>query len=112
MVDDWDELGDGGRIFNQIPPVQYEIGWANLGMAGEAYVTSVIYDLDVLRRYLTERVDGDALIIVLGDHQPSACASAWTSRRGRWRRSCRSCWRCFPARVRVRRDRRSAGACG
>jgi hypothetical protein len=41
-------------------------------MAGEAYVTSVIYDLDVLRRYLTERIDGDALIIVLGDHQPSA----------------------------------------
>jgi len=72
MVDEWDELGDGGRIFNQIPPVRYEIGWANLGMAGEAYVTSVIYDLDVLRRYLTERIDGDALIIVLGDHQPSA----------------------------------------
>jgi hypothetical protein len=41
-------------------------------MAGEAYVTSVIYDLDVLRRYITERIDDDTLMIVLGDHQPSA----------------------------------------
>ncbi len=72
LVDDWNELRDGGRVFNQIPPVRYEIGWTSLGKAGEAYVTSVIYDLDVLRRYIAERVDDDALIIVLGDHQPSA----------------------------------------
>jgi hypothetical protein len=72
MVDDWNLLTDGGRIFNRIPPVRYEIGWSNLDTAGEAYVTSVIYDLDVLRRYITERIDDDALMIVLGDHQPSA----------------------------------------
>jgi hypothetical protein len=72
LVDDWNELRDGGRIFNQLPPVRYEIGWTNLGQAGEAYVTSVIYDLDMLRRYLAERIEDDALIIVLGDHQPSA----------------------------------------
>ncbi len=28
--------------------------------------------MDVLRRYIAERVDGDALVILLGDHQPSA----------------------------------------
>ena len=72
MVDDWNELTNGGRIFNRILPVRYEIGWSNLDMAGEAYVTSVVYDLDVLRRYITERIDDDALMIVLGDHQPSA----------------------------------------
>jgi hypothetical protein len=72
VVDDWQKLTDGGRIFNEIPPVRYEIGWASLSNAGEAYVTSVIYDLDVLRRYLAERIDDDALVIVLGDHQPSA----------------------------------------
>jgi hypothetical protein len=73
VVDDWDRLYDGGRIFNnEIPPVRYDIGWANLGKAGEAYVTSVIYDLDVLRRYIAERIDDDALMILLGDHQPSA----------------------------------------
>jgi hypothetical protein len=72
MVDDWNLLTDGGRIFNRIPPVRYEIGWSNLDTAGEAYVTSVIYDLDVLRRYISERIDDDALIILLGDHQPSA----------------------------------------
>lgn len=72
LVDDWNDLRDGGRIFNQLQPVRYEIGWTNLGQAGEAYVTSVIYDLDMLRRYIAERIDDDALIIVLGDHQPSA----------------------------------------
>jgi len=72
LVDDWRKLADGGRIFNQLPPVRYEIGWANLASAGEAYLTSVIYDLDVVRRYLAERIDDDALVIVLGDHQPSA----------------------------------------
>ncbi len=72
MVDDWGRLGDGGRVFNELPPVRYEIGWGSLGKAGEAYVTSVIYDLDVLRRYIAERIDDDALMIVLGDHQPSA----------------------------------------
>ncbi len=72
LVADWNLLRDGGRIFNRIPPVRYEIGWSNLDMAGEAYVTSVIYDLDVLRRYITERIDDDTLMIVLGDHQPSA----------------------------------------
>ena len=72
LVTDWSRLADGGRIFNEIAPVRYEIGWTSLERAGEAYVTSVIYDMDVLRRYIAERIDDDALIIVLGDHQPSA----------------------------------------
>jgi hypothetical protein len=72
IVDDWQRLGDGGRIFNELSPVRYPVTWSTLGRGGEAYVASLIYDLDVLRRYLAERIDDDALVIVLGDHQPSA----------------------------------------
>ena len=53
-------------------PVRFPVTWSNLQEGGDAYITSVIYDMDVLRRYVAERVDGDALVILLGDHQPSA----------------------------------------
>jgi hypothetical protein len=72
LVDDWDRLRDGGAIFNALPPVLYPVTWSNLAVGGEAYVTSLIYDLEMLRRYLAERVADDALVIILGDHQPSA----------------------------------------
>ena len=72
IVDDWDRLRDGGAIFNDLDPVRYAVTWSNLQVGGDAYVTSLIYDLEVLRRYLVERVDDDALVIILGDHQPSA----------------------------------------
>jgi hypothetical protein len=72
FVDDWRRLDGGGRIFDELPPVRYPVTWSNLKDGGEAYVTSLLYDLDVVRRYLAERIDDDALVIVLGDHQPSA----------------------------------------
>jgi len=71
VVPDWDQL-DGGRIYNQQEPVRYAVTWSNLTNGGEAYVTSLIYDFEVLRRYVGERVAGGALVIILGDHQPSA----------------------------------------
>jgi hypothetical protein len=71
VVADWDQL-DGGRIYNRQEPVRYPVTWSNLTNGGEAYVTSLIYDFEVLRRYVGERVAGGALVIILGDHQPSA----------------------------------------
>ena len=72
LVEDWDRLRDGGAIFNDLPPVRYPVTWSNLGVGGEAYVTSLIYDLDMLRRYVAGRIADDTLVIILGDHQPSA----------------------------------------
>ena len=72
LVEDWERLRDGGAIFNDLPPIRYAVTWSNLQVGGDAYVTSLIYDLDVLRRYLVERIDDDTLVIILGDHQPSA----------------------------------------
>jgi hypothetical protein len=72
VVADWDRLADGGRIFTTLEPVRYPLTWSNLYEGGDAYVSSLAYDFEVLRRYLGERVKGGALVIILGDHQPSA----------------------------------------
>jgi hypothetical protein len=72
LVDDWDRLRDGGTIFDALPAVRYDVTWSTLERGGAAYVTSLIYDLEMLRRYVAERIAGDSLVIILGDHQPSA----------------------------------------
>jgi hypothetical protein len=55
------------------PPV-----WSNLG---PAYAQSVVYDLETLGAWLA-RLKGDALVIILGDHQPPGFISGekqpWT----------------------------------
>jgi hypothetical protein len=33
-------------------------------------VTSIIYDMTVLKSYLTQFINDDSLVIMLGDHQP------------------------------------------
>jgi hypothetical protein len=38
--------------------------------AAGAYGDALLYDLEVLRRYLADRVKDDTLVIILGDHQP------------------------------------------
>jgi hypothetical protein len=72
LVEEWDRLRDGGAIFNDQEPVRYPVTWSTLQDGGDAYVTSLLYDLEVLRRYLAQRIKDDALVIILGDHQPSA----------------------------------------
>jgi hypothetical protein len=69
VVDDWAQLGDGRR-FHDVVPRKFDITWSHLAEGGEAYVQSVLYDLEVLKRYLVQRVKRDALVIILGDHQP------------------------------------------
>jgi len=71
IVPDWDAIGDG-RIFAGLPAAHFPIGWTNLADAGDAYLHAVIYDLQVLVQYVVRFVPGDALVIVLGDHQPVA----------------------------------------
>lgn len=71
LVDDWSTLGDGD-VFNHLPTLRYAVRWPKFDGASEPYIRSVIYDFDVLRRYLADRVRDDSLIIILGDHQPVA----------------------------------------
>ena len=71
FIEDWSELGNG-RVFSVRPPVRFPINWSNLHQGAEAYLHSIAYDLRVVADYLTGFPAGDALVIVLGDHQPVA----------------------------------------
>jgi hypothetical protein len=70
-IDDWSTLGDGS-IYNALAPITYpELTWATQDRAGPAYARAIAYDLDVLAQYLTRFLEGKALVIALGDHQPT-----------------------------------------
>jgi len=69
LVSDWAQIGNGA-IYHSHPFKRAYLDWSNFSFAAEPYLTSIFYDLDVLRSYLTGFVHDDSLVIVLGDHQP------------------------------------------
>lgn len=69
VVRDWSRVGDGS-VFAGLPIQKYATTWPELEGASDAYAASLVYDLEVLRRYLADRVKDDTLVIILGDHQP------------------------------------------
>jgi hypothetical protein len=69
LVDDWAKLGNGA-IYRELETVRFPIEWPHFAEASEAYIRSIVYDLDVVERYLEKFVSDDSLVIVLGDHQP------------------------------------------
>jgi hypothetical protein len=71
IVGDWSRIGDGA-IYGALPISRFPITWTNLADAALAYDHSVAYDLEVIVDYVNRTVAGDALVIVLGDHQPVA----------------------------------------
>jgi hypothetical protein len=64
------KLIGNGTIYRDLPRVQFPIEWPHFENASEAYITSILYDFEVIRRFITTYVKDDALVIVLGDHQP------------------------------------------
>ena len=69
-VSDWSTIGDGS-IYHSQKPVEFPVTWPQLENASEAYVTSLVYDFKVLVEFLAQMIDDDAVIIILGDHQPN-----------------------------------------
>jgi hypothetical protein len=69
LVDDW-ELIQNGAVYHEQEMVRFPIEWPHFAHAAQAYITSVVYDLEVLQRYLAQFISDDSLIILLGDHQP------------------------------------------
>jgi hypothetical protein len=68
-VHDWHKL-DRGRIYQQSHVLNFPIDPLHLEKRAAAYAFSLCYDFDVLQSYITERLTRDALVIILGDHQP------------------------------------------
>jgi hypothetical protein len=74
-VEDWASLGDG-KLFEQLPKLDYDsakFGWFAQPLG---YLDSLSYDLRVLAKFLADHVHGDALVLILGDHQPIAPVAA------------------------------------
>ena len=69
LVPDWSQVGNGA-IYHSHPLKRANLDWSTFSHAAEPYLRSILYDLDVLRNYLTEFVHDDSLVIILGDHQP------------------------------------------
>jgi len=78
VVADWSRIGDGA-IYAGLPIARFPITWTNLADAGEAYDRSIAYDLEVIVDYVDRFVAGDALVIVLGYHQPVAEVTRFSS---------------------------------
>jgi hypothetical protein len=70
FVADWNLIGDG-HIYHDLPAVYYPIYWPDLQNAAEAYLRSLGYEFETIGDYLAKYVATDALIIVMGDHQPN-----------------------------------------
>ena len=71
FVSDWEEIGDG-RVYHRMAPVTFPNNWPDLTEAFGAYLTAIDYEFKVLGDYLTRFDHGEALIVILGDHQPNA----------------------------------------
>ncbi len=71
-VVEWDELGDGSvyERWTRDAPQPQDV-WRNQDAIREQYALSVGNSIDVVAQFLRDRVDNDALVIVLGDHQPA-----------------------------------------
>jgi hypothetical protein len=67
---DWSLIGDG-EVYNDLDAVTFPIVWPDLTNASEGYVAAIRYDLTVLTGFISQFVKNNALIIILGDHQPN-----------------------------------------
>jgi hypothetical protein len=77
-LDDWSRVGDGS-IFASLTTRWYSSDWASIDRASDAYLDTIIYDFEVLRRYLASELHNDTLVIIVGDHQPPGAAAGTTA---------------------------------
>src|SRR5690606_38436640 len=69
------ELSDRLRHYRRFKAPRYAYMGAVDGFQLEAFAESIEYDLQVLVRHL-EPLSGDALVIIMGDHQPPLVSDA------------------------------------
>jgi len=69
-LEDWSQIGDG-RIYHRRAAVTFPVVWPDLTNASQAYVTSIIYEMKVLKNFIEQFIKDDTLIIIMGDHQPN-----------------------------------------
>jgi hypothetical protein len=81
LVEDWSTIGDGS-VYARLEATRYPLQWSDLSQATDAYIRSLEYDFEVLKRYLREFVRDESLVVILGDHQPPAELTGQNASRG------------------------------
>ena len=72
----WDELGDGSVFEPQASQGEAAVvAWSDADRAKELYADSVEYTLGAMFSYLETFDQGDAVFVVVGDHQPARIVS-------------------------------------
>ena len=66
----WSQIGDG-NIYHRTEAVTFPVVWPELTNASQAYVTSIIYEMKVLKNFIEQFIKDDTLMIIMGDHQPN-----------------------------------------
>ena len=70
FFEDWSQIGDGSIYHREESVNVLPIKPGNQTAGAEGYVAAMAYELKLLREYLSNYVDREALVIVVGDHQP------------------------------------------
>jgi hypothetical protein len=69
-LEDWSRIKDGA-VYHRQEPITFPVTWPELTNASEAYMTSILYDLTVIKAFIQQFVKEETLIIIMGDHQPN-----------------------------------------
>src|SRR5262245_28407492 len=69
MVEDWSKIKNGA-IYNGLEMVRFPITWPDFAETSDGYITSIIYDMTMLKSYINQFINDNSLVILLGDHQP------------------------------------------
>lgn len=72
---DWDTIGDGS-IYDGSHRFGERVSWKYRSKVQDMYVQSLDYTLDIIGEYAARYAD-DAVIVVLGDHQPPPIINGW-----------------------------------
>lgn len=68
-IEDWDRIGDGS-VFHALAPVTFPVEWTELSAASPAYSAAIARELLLLKDFILRFLDRNALVIIVGDHQP------------------------------------------
>src|SRR4029079_15375421 len=72
----WDQVGDGS-VFDPMPAegLAPDVAWAHADTVRRLYGLSVEYSLQALVSWVAQLHDDNLVLVLLGDHQPSAKVS-------------------------------------
>lgn len=68
-VPDWSSL-DNGSIYHRLDILTFDNNWISGSEYTQGYTAAIRYELTVLTGYLGEFLENDALVVLVGDHQP------------------------------------------